>query len=560
MPSLNSHRKLVKSVLTAFGMKRCHALTFAGHRAVYVLGGLQAAKETLESLLSKLNEPPTKNAIAKVANDMSKGLAVLRQMVKQISSMDLEFVETRLCVREAHCWATSTEDQRKEFLSAWAGMWRNMVQKVSNIDASRSHRSQEDWEDFAASESKKLYKLNVKTLAQTLAASVPDLIAQLNGQGTLPDGFPSELVDLLPSDSSPTQESRPQESKEETENEKIESSLKTVKKDLLVRGLVALHTQEAKCQEAANCELWENQVKNAISIDAGDIVGLADGQTGEGPGICDNTWLPFPSADAKVSKHWEAHQAASLATWAILCAYTKSPLPAGIEVENAESFRDQGLTYAGILKKKVTMRRKVEDDGLGPTSDLRWNEAVAALRMCFAGRCVVVPRGQPVSAFKIKVRIPSTFFENLGYDAYMIPITKQLSPEMSLKSPLLCPAWLVKGKSKGTNMIFDQVDVKVRLSRGSLIDLGLPALRLIRPEELVIANVKTPGSSKGEDLLWAGFDLSRPFTHIEVSEGAAKNEAKVAKDQRRKQRAEAFEEVFDGDGDEVTPADGQLLV
>lgn len=99
MPSLNSHRKLVKSVLTAFGMKRCHALTFAGHRAVYVLGGLQAAKETLESLLSKLNEPPTKNAIAKVANDMSKGLAVLRQMVKQISSMDLEFVETRLCVR-----------------------------------------------------------------------------------------------------------------------------------------------------------------------------------------------------------------------------------------------------------------------------------------------------------------------------------------------------------------------------------------------------------------------------------------------------------------------------
>ena len=222
--------------------------------------------------------------------------------------------------------------------------------------------------------------------------------------------------------------------------------------------------------------------------------------------------------------------------------------------------RQQRLTYAGILKKKVTMRRKVEDDGLGPTSDLRWNEAVAALRMCFAGRCVVVPRGQPVSAFKIKVRIPSTFFKNLGYDAYMIPITKQLSPEMSLKSPLLCPAWLVKGKSKGTNMIFDQVDVKVRLSRGSLIDLGLPALRLIRPEELVIANVKTPGSSKGEDLLWAGFDLSRPFTHIEVSEGAAKNEAKVAKDQRRKQRAEAFEEVFDGDGDEVTPADGQLLV
>ena len=78
-----------------FGLKHDNAVVFLGHRTVYFLGGLFAAKESLELVLQKLNMPERKAPLLSVTDKISKGLAVLRQMVDQISTMDVEFAVTR---------------------------------------------------------------------------------------------------------------------------------------------------------------------------------------------------------------------------------------------------------------------------------------------------------------------------------------------------------------------------------------------------------------------------------------------------------------------------------
>ncbi|CAL1135210.1 unnamed protein product, partial [Cladocopium goreaui] len=62
-----------------------------------------------------------------------------------------------------------------------------------------------------------------------------------------------------------------------------------------------------------------------------------------------------------------------------------------------------------------------------------------ALRLSFVGRLVVVPCGQPASVAK-----SSNFFQNLGFDLYVVPVTKQESEDFAIRSPLLVPAWLVR--------------------------------------------------------------------------------------------------------------------
>ena len=92
-----------------------------------------------------------------------------------------------------------------------------------------------------------------------------------------------------------------------------------------------------------------------------------------------------------------------------------------------------------VIKKKRSFRveTRTEDASSALSSKLQ------ALRLSCVGRLVVVPCGQPASVAK-----SSNFFQNLGFDLYVVPVTKQESEDFAIRSPLLVPAWLVRATAK----------------------------------------------------------------------------------------------------------------
>lgn len=189
-----------------------------------------------------------------------------------------------------------------------------------------------------------------------------------------------------------------------------------------------------------------------------------------------------------------------------------------------------------LFKRKLSIRTECPDDKT-PVFD---SKTLKKFRMCFAGRLAILPKEQPASTFKTKVvRVDSVFFGKLGCDVFMVPITNQGSPELASKSPLFCPAWHVKGKAKGWNMMFDKVKARIPCDDAGLaetfIDLCLPVLCLVTP-------FPEGTRVKVGETVWYGFDLFRPPTEIEEADLEAKQEAKVKAQDLKERRAAALQD------------------
>ena len=92
----------LKTLLLTFGDSdsefQAKLIAFMSHRAVYMLGGLQAASDELE----KSDNPDVKN----ISVDLAHAVAVLRQMLQHVGAADGDFAEQ-------HCWVTADKDELK---------------------------------------------------------------------------------------------------------------------------------------------------------------------------------------------------------------------------------------------------------------------------------------------------------------------------------------------------------------------------------------------------------------------------------------------------------------
>ena len=214
------------------------------------------------------------------------------------------------------------------------------------------------------------------------------------------------------------------------------------------------------------------------------------------------------------------------------------------------SFRNDALDLLKVFKKKLSLRVECNEDGKSLASETLRVE-MGKLKMRFAGRLAVLPKGQPPSIFKSKVvRVASTFFGKLGCNLFVIPFTNQTAPEFAVKSPLFSAAWLVKGKAKGANMKMDYIDVKMSLPNvdcDASIDLCLPVLILANPEAMEFSKVKS------------GCDLSRSLTYIEEAELVVKQDSKQRATELKQKRDAALSEDFADRPDEQVCIPEHLL-
>ena len=104
-------------------------------------------------------------------------------------------------------------------------------------------------------------------------------------------------------------------------------------------------------------------------------------------------------------------------------------------VISAQVLKDwQALDLVKVFKKKLSLRVECNEDGK-PLASETLRVEMGKLKMCFAGRLAVLPKGQPPSIFKSKVvRVASTFFGKLGCDLFVVPLTNQTAPEFAAKS------------------------------------------------------------------------------------------------------------------------------
>ncbi len=230
----------------------------------------------------------------------------------------------------------------------------------------------------------------------------------------------------------------------------------------------------------------------------------------------------------------------------------------GGQCQGLASFRDDALDLVKVFKRKLSLRVECDDDG--KPKPLASGEALQVgmqkLKMCFAGRLAVLPKGQPPSIFKSKVvRVTSTFFSKLGCDLFVVPLTNQTAPEFAAKSPLFSAAWLVKGKTKGANMKIDYIDVKMSVPNDAdaSIDLRLPVLSLANPEAIEFSKVKV------QETFWSGCDLSRCLTDIEEAELVGKQDSKQRSAELKQKRDAALSEDFADRPDEQVCIPEHLL-
>lgn len=97
------------------------------------------------------------------------------------------------------------------------------------------------------------------------------------------------------------------------------------------------------------------------------------------------------------NEHWEVQRAAAYASWCILGAYVdsagRSGIPAANNMSGLEEYKDKGLDKIAIYKNKALLKASHP------------SELLHQLRFCFAGRLIPVPKGQPPSFLKTKLRV-----------------------------------------------------------------------------------------------------------------------------------------------------------
>lgn len=106
IPSLSSQKGKVKNFLTCTGGNEANVHKFMSHRSLYVLAGLQSSSDELQAQLASKAALKDGDEARKAALTLSKGVALLRQMVAQLSQADVEFAEE-------NPWAELVNDEQK---------------------------------------------------------------------------------------------------------------------------------------------------------------------------------------------------------------------------------------------------------------------------------------------------------------------------------------------------------------------------------------------------------------------------------------------------------------
>ena len=444
------------------------------------------------------------------------------------------FYLTVAVAKENHCFSTASDQQRTLYMAEWSKAWFQRLNSIGSIQGSAMRRSAEDWIAFQDAEIKKATsKLTVKVLAQKLSSEFP------KHADSLPEKIPVEVVECWKASAA-----------EGSEGESFEAKLSSsgLKKEVLATSLVMLQIMNAKEKEEEHCRRFQDQVRDALSV-CGHAGGVDD-DVGSGinvGSVQDLEIIPVPQVVD--NNNWKAHRAAALATSFLMKAYLDSDVIAELEGQKV-AFSNNGLQHIEIIKKKLCVRQ-VSD----AYDKDEMNSRLSSLRLVFSCRLVVSPCGQPVS-FKSKMSITSQFFKNLGFDAYLVPVSNQQAADVAVKSPLFCPAWLVKPKKTGGNMTFAHLAVKIQVPKlpdsetncigvdSDVIDLVVPALEFETSGEVEETMTKVKLS---DQRIMVGHDLCRPFSTLEELEGDVKMKQKEDRSAAKKRRSEKLDGEWEDD-------------
>ena len=256
-----------------------------------------------------------------------------------------------------------------------------------------TRRSYEDWQNATAQEHKKLTKKTAKDLAGALSKTTLERLPQ--EQKNL---LPTEVIDVL--EAGLSTESADQD------KEKILENLLKIKKDTLVNAVALLNIEEEKQKESDCWDTWQRSIES-IMINADDPD--ADHHPTAPLDEKDAIFSPIYSTFQKESKHWQAQRLASFATWALLGSYSGCDLAkevggtGEVQVSGIDQFQDVFHDLVGVYKKKLVLSMNMPEPG--NISE----ETMKSLRLCFPGRLVPAPQGQPPTFLKTKIKL-----QNLG--------------------------------------------------------------------------------------------------------------------------------------------------
>ena len=362
------------------------------------------------------------------------------------------------------------------------------------------------------------------------------------------------------------------ESKEPNkENTPLAQMLFALKKDSLTKARVFLTVEGEKAREHQILTEWEGNVQLMLEslaersdgdrVDAAGVgsAGAAVSEEKNGSGSCSLSSLILSASSCR---HWDAQCAAASLTAFIMANFgkTRQPNPdslcslLALHDETGSKTVEVADSLDGIFlhKKKLGLRRVADS----PDEDAEWRQQVLNLRLAFCGRVVVVPSGQPPSFLKTKIHMPSQYFHNLGFTAYIVPIMSQPTVDVACKSPVFVPAWSIRTDKKKPNMKFASMKLSASY-HGQTIDFELPILKIDKeildfPNSYVEVK-KDPKDDVGVSHLHLD-TLSRPLTDEELKEDENREKLKAAKAENKKRKAEELSlqyDGFDGDGNEV---------
>lgn len=263
-------------------------------------------------------------------------------------------------------------------------------------EGSMTRRSDEDWQNAMAQEHKKLMKKTVKDLAGVVSKLTKE---RVDAQKHL---LPTEVIDVL--------EAGLSTKSADQDKEEILENLQKIKKDALANAVALLNIEEEKQKESDCWDTWQKNIES-IMIKADDDPD-ADPHPTAPLDEKDAIFSPIYSPFQKESKHWQAQRLASFATWALLGSYIGSDLAnevggtGKVEVRGIDQFQDIFQDMIGVHKKKLVLSMNMFEPGNISTDSTVITDS---LRLCFPGRLVPAPQGQPPTFLKTKLKL-----QNLG--------------------------------------------------------------------------------------------------------------------------------------------------
>lgn len=254
-------------------------------------------------------------------------------------------------------------------------------------------RSDEQWQEFASQETKKFAKKSAKEISSLLCKGGLDELEK--NKGILAAEVVRVLEEALADQPTPSQNTK------NSREHSLQESLQKLKKDALAQSLAALQVQREKQTEVECWEQWQANISNLISKADGPAAG-DDLIVSPVAGLDehDSVFFRLDSPSLQRSQHWEAQRLAAAATWALLGSYAGSEAESLIanqevlEVSGLDNYRDNFNGMVGVQKKKlvVQLTQSTPDD-------------LKDIRLCFSGRLVPAPHGQPPTFLRTKLKV-----------------------------------------------------------------------------------------------------------------------------------------------------------